>query len=275
MFVFLYLEIKEIEYQKTDLWSLSKNTFNEFHFLPLLIVLSLTHFTSISLLKRKMMNVISKIAKCMRLNLKKSVAIANLVIEWSPLAYLVMLSNIIIWAGIPELRFDFLTILSLIGPYLTLGLSIVGILIFYGVIEELSTLDDDIKDGWSSPDNHKELVRLADVVEKLLRKNKKIVILSGDIHTGGITEFKFKEIKNTFYQITSSPITYPPMPPLVEKLTSGASKMELTFDKNPLSANNFFFISQRNFVVVSNSNISTKVRFVFEDLINEINIDLK
>lgn len=150
---------------------------------------------------------------------------------------------------------------------------VVGLLQYFGIIDEISSLDDDIKDGWSSEENKGELRNLTKFMHKISEASKKIVILSGDIHTGGLTEFKFNNSLTSFYQVTSSPITYPPIPPLVEKLTSGIKPIILQEEEPRLTANNLFFIGQRNFAVVSIKQNKLKTRFIFEE--TGIQIDLQ
>lgn len=133
-----------------------------------------------------------------------------------------------------------------------------------GVIDELAGLDDDIKDGWSSKENEKELTWLKDKILLNALVDRETYILSGDIHTGGLTNLFFD--KRLIPQITSSPISYFPMPAIGEKLTSG-SKPIFICDKDKkhiCTAENVFYISERNFVRVSLLVNSVEIKYFFE-----------
>lgn len=134
----------------------------------------------------------------------------------------------------------------------------------FGVIDELAGLDDDLKDGWSSRENEKELVWLKDqiILNSLLTRNT--FILSGDIHTGGLTNLFFKD--KLVPQITSSPISYMPMPAIGEKLTSGSKPIYIPNKANPLCrAENVFYVSERNFVRVSLLANHVEIKYFFEN----------
>lgn len=188
-----------------------------------------------------------------------------------PFIHVVLFVFCIMWSGIPGKNFNLNILTVIFSPILSITLSVIGLAQYYGAIDEIASLDDDIKDGWSSEQNKTEFKRLIKIIKELIEKDKKVVILSGDIHTGGLTEFKFHDLDKTFYQITSSPITYPPMPPLVEKLTSGIKPIAL---QENLIANNIFFVSQRNFAVVSIHHKNIKVRFIFEEQFNGTKTEL-
>lgn len=199
----------------------------------------------------------------------------NIIKSYAPVIHTLIFYSVMTWAGIPGGELDYHLAVAILSPVITSIVSIIGILVAYGIINELATLDDDIKDGWSSEENKLELENISNLLRYFLDNNKRVIVLSGDIHTGGITEFKFSDRDQTFYQVTSSPITYPPMPPIIEKITSSTDPVRLTSTEPYLLANNLFFISQRNFVIISNKESATSARFTFESLINEIKIDIR
>jgi hypothetical protein len=141
-----------------------------------------------------------------------------------------------------------------------------------GFLDELAGLDDDINDAWSSEINARELHWLAIQINQLLGARKKVVILSGDIHTGGLTYLNFD--KGIVSQVTSSPISCNPMSPLVERLTSGFNKIQLPEKDSVCEAENIFFKCKRNFVLcktyTENSKKRVDVEFYFENFYKPI-----
>lgn len=148
------------------------------------------------------------------------------------------------------------------------------ILKYLSKIPEIPDLSDDLKDGLSSDPNRKSLVEILDKLFIWTSEgdNRKVLILSGDIHVGGITEI-VEENQNTFrtiLQIVSSPISNKPMPKVVEGLTSTTSEMVLQPGTNrTIFARNIFYNSKRNFVQIfpnrlSETNGKPPILFHFE-----------
>lgn len=136
-----------------------------------------------------------------------------------------------------------------------------------GISDELAGLDDDVKDGWSSDRNRSELIWLTKIVSNFQKNGRRAVVLSGDIHTGGLTYLDFKDgAKRETPQVTSSPISYVPMPALVEKVTSSTKKFDVPSQGGPVAATNVFFICQRNFVIVRYSPAKIGADYYFEDM---------
>ena len=83
------------------------------------------------------------------------------------------------------------------------------------VTGSISSFSDDIYDALTVGHNLPYFSRLIDALDKNHQKNNNnIVILSGDIHTGGISEIFVADSGLTIPQIVSSPIAYAPMPKL-------------------------------------------------------------
>jgi hypothetical protein len=137
-------------------------------------------------------------------------------------------------------------------------------------------------DGWRAEGHAEDLHWLSDMIEKADNNNKRRVhLLCGDIHTGGLSKITFvKKQKNiTVHQITSSPISYITMPPIVEKLTSGTGENLVTDSRkksSPVicSLHNLFYRTNRNFVIigVENGRDEIQVDYYFEDLDEPIKI---
>ncbi len=139
------------------------------------------------------------------------------------------------------------------------------------IIDYVSGLDDDIKDSWSSSANRKELSWLLNNLKEL---KQSVVLLCGDIHTGGYSNIILKN-KKIIPQITSSPITYETMPTLVEKITTGAKSVDLPADEKVATAENVFFIAKRNFSIIEiNASKEMQVEFNFEDQNVPIRLDI-
>lgn len=153
----------------------------------------------------------------------------------------------------------------------TLFISIVAtILETIGAIDEVAGLDDDIKDAWSSEVNAKEIGSFFNKIKPL--KNN-IYFLCGDIHTGGISQIRIGE--KLIPQITTSPISYVPMGAIVEKFTSGNKRMNLPA-KNPVACGeNYFYISERNFSVITiHTDKTVTTKFVFENRDSSVSVKL-
>lgn len=138
-----------------------------------------------------------------------------------------------------------------------------------GILNELAGLDDDVKDGWSSIQNEKEMEWFFSC---LLNRSGEFspFVLSGDIHTGGVSVLRASRGEKTLTipQIVSSPITYDPMPDVVEQFTTSKSFRTREL-KVRLEAYNLFYRSRRNFAIVETLGDSHKtvvVDFHFEDM---------
>lgn len=140
-----------------------------------------------------------------------------------------------------------------------------------GALDTIAGLDDDIKDSWSSEANRDELNWLCKQIKKVHDAGKRVVIITGDIHTGGVSKIsfdnKFQNESDTVYQIVSSPIAYVPMGYLVEKFTSGNSVNKILKGDEPLFSYNLFYRCERNFTIISTApGEGVTSEFHFEDV---------
>lgn len=189
---------------------------------------------------------------------------------------------VIWWLGLPTWRFTIETFPAILVMAMTamigIALYLVAILEAFGAIDEIAGLDDDLKDAWSSEQNAHELHWLGSHISSYLKDDKKVVILTGDIHTGGLSYLKFTfpdGQTKTVPQITSSPIAYVPMPTGVERLTSGDKLVPLPEVDPVCHAYNVFYACQRNFVVVTigkgqEQTQTLDCEFVFEEMVNPV-----
>ena len=130
--------------------------------------------------------------------------------------------------------------------------------------------------------NKETLERILKELFRLVReKDTRVVVLSGDIHIGGVTEIveRIEDKVCTIPQIVSSAISNKPMPKVVEGLTSTTSEMKLD-SENELFARNIFYKSKRNFVQIFPKHLLEKsdhaaVSFHFEDHRLPISFDPK
>lgn len=181
----------------------------------------------------------------------------------------------LIWIGVPGERFTYRSFPQVIATIAAGFLYIVAVLEALGLIDEISSMRDDLKDTWSAKENVKELQWLANVLKRMSHKKIKATILSGDIHTAGMSRIYASETSATtdvVTQIVSSPITYPPMPSMVEKLTSGFEIEQLPKRSPVIRAQNIFYCCDRNFVVISTRESHSAARFIFESYIDEVKI---
>jgi hypothetical protein len=184
---------------------------------------------------------------------------------------LVIFSLLLLWHGLPEeyIRPNFILKAPLAA--LSFVYLVIAVLESLGAVDEIAGLDDDIKDSWSSEPNAKELDWFLGLIKPL---KSPTYLLCGDIHTGGLSFIKTGN--KTIPQITTSPITYPPMAPMAEKLTSGLKKISLPRKDPKAIAENSFFISQRNFGIVTVSSAKTStVEFIFENQDSIIEVTLR
>lgn len=187
------------------------------------------------------------------------------------------------WLSLPIQKFNSETAISILSVVtfgvFTILTYIMVVLESTGAIDNVAGLDDDVRDGWSSENNSKDLGWLLNWILKLETNSKRVTLLCGDIHTGGISEISVKSGSMTARvpQITSSPISYPPMPHLVEKLTSGSQPDKMTVNESIESeSSNLFYRSERNFAFVSSNKIGKiNCDFFYEDLADPVRISIR
>lgn len=117
---------------------------------------------------------------------------------------------------------------------------------------ELTGLSDDMDDSLSSEANMNSFKKLLKTLFAQSQKGKRVAILSGDIHAGGISEF-LQETEGSVLQIpqiVSSPIGYYPMPKAVEGFSTTTSEMTIVEGKERVFGRNLFYVSKRNFVKI-------------------------
>lgn len=198
---------------------------------------------------------------------KKSGAVINKI----GLIFIAFFAICLTWHGLPDeyIRLNFL--IKAPAALISFFFLITTILESLHAVDEIAGLDDDIKDSWSSQANTGEIKWLFELIKK---QERPVYLLCGDIHTGGLSEIKIGS--KLIPQITTSPITYPPMPPLVEKFTSGLKKMPLPKKDPQAMAENYFFISKRNYALItSNINGTAKAEFVFEGYEKSLVVEVK
>lgn len=139
----------------------------------------------------------------------------------------------------------------------------------------LVNLYDDLTDSLSSEENIHFLRKLLNSGYEIMHQGKKFILLSGDIHTGGLSEL-YLEKNNTGYcvpQIVSSPIGYEPMKKAVKDSTT--EEMELDYSEGndfKITGRNIFYRSDRNFAVITPSRLTSAngIEFYFEHLAKPI-----
>lgn len=176
------------------------------------------------------------------------------------------------WTGFPDKDPQWGHIINTIALLLGLFYLVVAFLESLNTFEEAAGIDDDVKDGWSSDVNKGELYKFL----KLILDNKgKIIpyILSGDIHTGGLSVVAAKSTEEVVRipQIVSSPITYEPMNHRVEMLTTTKEIREPQTNRLWMEAFNVFYRSERNFAIIDckPKNGGVGVEYYFEDMVNK------
>lgn len=182
------------------------------------------------------------------------------------------------WAGMPGKNGNLYDVFKLLPQLVMMLFGMCFYLIAFleasGALDMIAGLDDDVKDSWSSEVNSEELKWFKDRIAYVQKHKIKVVVLAGDIHTGGLSKLSFDQTfsdpQRAFPQIVSSPIGYVPMASLVEKLTSGSTVESLQKNPGGLYAYNLFYRCKRNFVVVRTSPISKdlEVSFFFEDILS-------
>lgn len=152
----------------------------------------------------------------------------------------------------------FLSIIAIVAVIFT-------VLEAYGTVDLIAGLDDDTEDSWSSATNQKSLHWLLGILKG---SSKRTSILSGDIHTSGISVLEVNDSKfaKKIPQIVASPITYPVMDHFVEKLTSSPGSQREPVGNFNLVTYNIFYRSKRNFCVIEPNAKGVNAEFHFEDL---------
>lgn len=131
----------------------------------------------------------------------------------------------------------------------------------------IGAYSDDIYDSLSASTNKPYFLRLMGAInETMASHSNEVVILSGDIHTGGLSEI-FVEGK-IVPQIVSSPIGYEPMNKVVKGVTTTESERSIEGSDLEISFRNIFFRSKRNFAIITPGRLheTNGVEFHFESL---------
>jgi len=85
---------------------------------------------------------------------------------------------------------------------------------------------DDVRDHWAHKDHKAEVTKLLETIFECSEKTKRpVVILSGDVHIGGVFTLFRKNAPSSnarVYQVTSSAITYAAVGPAKMKLLAKA-----------------------------------------------------
>lgn len=137
--------------------------------------------------------------------------------------------------------------------------------------KELPRLSDDLDDGLSSEINRSVLTKLLRVLFDVQRRGVKVCLLTGDIHTCGmseIVELRCGDLQS-IPQAVASPVAYSPMPKVVEGFTTTTSEMVLSDNGGDyLMARNIFYTSRRNYCEIVPSELDlpqgTPFRFHLE-----------
>ena len=119
---------------------------------------------------------------------------------------------------------------------------------------------DDVRDHWAHKKHGKEFLKILNIIFELSNSTKRpLVILSGDVHIGGI--FKLlsdnKKYSNArVFQLTSSAITYAAVGPLKMNLLAKATAITGTIGKTIENKPSFRFkrhlvFPQHNFSLVN------------------------
>lgn len=225
-----------------------------------------------------------KIVKCF--NLKKEGASQLVKIELGAGILFFILPLLVLnwWRGLPGNETSLTIFPYAIFGLLTFLTFIIAILESMGLINMIAGLNDDVLDSWSAEEHQDDLRWLLEQIELGASEGRQVHILCGDIHTGGLSTISFPTKNGSLKvsQITSSPISYVTMPPLVEKLTSGIGEVDLIDRKKKdpdniiCSVNNVFFRSNRNFVILKTKKSSKHltVDYYFEDLSDIVSFNI-
>jgi len=140
------------------------------------------------------------------------------------------------------------------------------VLLFYRLtLEYIFDLTDDVADGLSSEANINQFTELLLELHSIIKSGKTVILLSGDIHLGGLTEILLKEGDkiNNILQIVSSPISNDPMPKMSSGITTTTSEMTPPNNQEiTIKARNIFYISKRNFVRIYPEHLSNSKKAI-------------
>lgn len=130
---------------------------------------------------------------------------------------------------------------------------------------------DDIYDSLSATTNKPYFLRLMKASYDAMRSySNEVVVLSGDIHTGGLSEIFVSD--KVIPQIVSSPIGYEPMNKVVKGVTTTESERTVDGGDVTITFRNIFFRSKRNFAIITPGRLheTDGVEFHFENLTQPI-----
>lgn len=140
---------------------------------------------------------------------------------------------------------------------------------FYVTTGAIAAYSDDIYDSLSSEGNKPYFLNLmATFRDTYTQYKKEVLILSGDIHTGGISEIFIQDTDLVIPQIVSSPIGYEPMNKVVKGVTTTEDDQCIVGESIKVGFRNIFFRSDRNFAIITPSRLRKQngVEFHFEHL---------
>ena len=142
---------------------------------------------------------------------------------------------------------------------------------FFSKVEEafakIGCYSDDIYDALGIDPNLPYFLALMEALHKrCAARGKEAVILSGDIHTGGISEIFMCGPEFIVPQIVSSPVGYETMPKLAKNATTTEGYKKIWSDSSNLHFRNIFYRSDRNFAVITPGRLGQAdgVEFHFE-----------
>lgn len=147
-----------------------------------------------------------------------------------------------------------------------LNLLIAGSVWATGKIGELA---DDAKDSLSCGVNRACFLRLlATLQETYDAHGRQIAFLSGDIHTGGISEITIEQGGLVIPQIVSSPIGYEPMGKTTKDNTTTEEDCKIGDENIQISFRNIFYRTARNFAIINPERLAAAdgIEFHFENL---------
>lgn len=138
---------------------------------------------------------------------------------------------------------------------------------------ELGGLTDDLNDSLMAPCNRQGFIRLIEQLFAARARGVDVAILSGDIHTAGISEFiqRSGQTRLAIPQIVSSPVAHTVMSPKIEGWTTGVKEILVSGDEDrTIVGRNGGYFSDRNFAQFFPSRLGNyarglPVRFHFEN----------
>ncbi len=134
---------------------------------------------------------------------------------------------------------------------------------------------DDVRDHWAHKKHGKEFLKILNIIFELSHSTKRpLVILSGDVHIGGIFKLlsdnkKYNEAR--VFQLTSSAITYAAVGPLKMGLLAKATASSGIIGKTSKNKPNFSF---KRHLVFPQHNFSLINYKTDEEQTLEINVEL-